>query len=147
MTSALHLPPVLVLEDSDEDYDTVQEAAKKAGITHPLHRAVTGDQCLALLRGANAFHPAIILLDLNTPGTDGRQVLVDIKRDQNLRHLPVVVHTTSANPRDIQHCYDMGANAYHVKPLRYTEHLAQLSELFKYWLASVLLADEIGDSS
>lgn len=134
---------VLVAEDSDEDYETVEEAARGAGLAHPLRRASTGDTCLELLRGgpAGPLRPAVVLLDLNMPGMDGRQALVAIRADPTLRDLPVVVLSTSANPRDVAYCYAHGANAYHVKPVRHGEHLRMLQDLFHYWLASVVLPE------
>lgn len=137
---------VYVLEDSDEDFDTVLEATRAAGLANVIRRSTTGEGCLAQLR-ASRVRPAIVLLDLNTRGLDGRETLRDIKQDPALRDLPVVVLTTSANPRDLAFCYDAGANAYHVKPVRYPEHLALLLTLFGYWISTVALPDVGGDLS
>lgn len=128
--------PVLVVEDSDEDFDTLGEAARRAGVVHQLRRTTTGDGCLTLLRGEGVarIHPALVLMDLNTPGTDGREALVVIKADPVLRAVPVVVVSTSSNPKDLAFCYRAGANAYHVKPLRYVDHLEVLLDVFAYWL-------------
>jgi CheY-like chemotaxis protein len=132
---------VLVVEDSDEDFDTVLEAAKRLSISHPIRRATNGDECLDVLRGTDAapLHPAIVFLDLNTPGTDGREALAAIRSEPTLQALPVVILSTSANPKDVEHCYAYGANAYHVKPVRYTDHLALMHEVFSYWLKHVVL--------
>lgn len=132
---------ILVVEDSDEDFDTVQEAAQAAGLPHTLLRASTGRECLALLRvekGAG-MHTALVLMDLNSPDVDGREALEAIKADAVLRHLPVVVLSTSGNARDIEFCYRAGANAFHIKPIRYEEHLALLRTIFAYWTRSVAL--------
>lgn len=134
-------PSIIVVEDTDEDYDTVQEAAKQAGLSILIHRAVTGDECLDLLRSPALPRPAMVLMDLNTPGTDGRETLAIIKCDLALRELPVIVLTTSNNPRELQFCYAAGANAYHVKPVRYSEHLALLAVVLSYWLKGVILPD------
>ncbi len=134
-------PSIIVVEDSDEDYDTLQEAAKQAGLSILFHRAVTGDECLDLLRSPALPRPAIVLMDLNTSGADGRETLAIIKRDTALRDVPVIVLTTSNNPRELQFCYAAGANAYHVKPVRYSEHLALLVVVFSYWLKNVILPD------
>jgi CheY-like chemotaxis protein len=133
--------PVLVVEDSDEDFETLGEAARRAGVVHELCRATSGDVCLMLLRGEGAtrIQPALVLMDLNTPGIDGRDVLVGIKADPVLRVLPVVVITTSSNPKDLAFCYRAGANAYHVKPMRYVDHLELLLDVFAYWLTCVAL--------
>lgn len=135
--------PVLVVEDSDEDFDTFQEASRQAGVANHIHRATSGDQCLRLLRGDGAapLRPALVLMDLNIPGTDGREALAAIKADPSLHDLPVVVVTTSANPKDLAFCYRAGANAYHVKPVRYADHLQVLLDVLVYWLAHVTLPD------
>ena len=138
-----NLPPVVIVEDSDEDFDTVVQAVRKAGVAAEVRRAATGGDCLALLRGA-AVRPALVLIDLNTPGTDGREALEAIKADPALRSYPVVVLSTSANPKDVAFCYRAGANAYHVKPVRYTDHLQVVVDLLTYWLARVLLPEAGG---
>ncbi len=131
---------ILVLEDCDEDFETVCDAARRAGVTHHLRRATTGDECIGMLRdGATAVAPVLVLLDLNTPQGDGREALRYIKQHDRLRSVPLVVLTTSANPRDLGFCYDCGANAYHVKPVRHDEHLRVLGEIFHYWLRAVAL--------
>lgn len=134
--------PVLVVEDSDEDFDTVLTAARLAGIQHEIRRALTGDDCLCLLRGT-AGHAraqvALVLLDLNTPHGDGRYALEQIHADPQLNAIPVVVLSTSANPRDVDFCYGHGANAYHVKPVSHSEHLLVLQTVFTYWLGNVVL--------
>lgn len=136
------LHPILVVEDFDEDFETVLEAARRAGVKNEIRRANSGDECLKLLR-ESAQHknlsPALVLLDMNTPKGDGREVLHDIKQDALLRALPVVVLSTSDNSLDLDFCYTHGANAYHVKPLRYTDHLQVLEQIFGYWLTSVVL--------
>ncbi len=131
--------PILVVEDSDDDFDTIEIMVREAFRNSPLRRASTGDDCLQLLRGNGdaPIRPAFVLMDLNIPGLDGREALKDIKEDPKLRTLPVVVFTSSSNPVDLTYCYEAGANAYHVKPLRYEDHLKTLREVFEYWLESV----------
>jgi CheY-like chemotaxis protein len=130
---------VVVVEDSDEDFDTVREAVGKAGLAVELTRVPTGGECLLLLRGPTPLQPSLVLMDLNTPGTDGRETLAVIKGDPELRSYPVVVFSTSANPKDLSFCYDRGANAYHVKPVRYPDHLRLVGDLLTYWLTRVAL--------
>lgn len=139
MTPAL--PPVVIVEDSDEDYETIQEALRRAGLAADLRRVTTGGDCLDLLRGGAGLRPALMLIDLNTPGTDGREALGVIKTDAELRNCPVVVFSTSANPKDVAFCYRAGANAYHVKPVRYTDHLRVVIDVLSYWLACVVLPE------
>jgi CheY-like chemotaxis protein len=137
--------PVVVVEDVDEDFETVLTAARLAGIQHEIRRTLTGDDCLALLRG-DAGHPkaqfALVLLDLNTPHGDGRYALEEIYADAQLSAIPLVVLSTSANPRDVDFCYGHGANAYHVKPVSHGEHLSVLKTLLNYWLGMVVLPTE-----
>lgn len=81
--------------------------------------------------------PTLILMDLNSHGVDGREALVAIKTDGDLKQIPLVVLTTSANPKDVVFCYRAGANAYHVKPVRHDQYLVLLGTLLRYWLESV----------
>jgi len=134
-TDTLH---IVLVEDSDDDHDTVREALRLSGLPAQLHRVNNGGECVALLRLANAERPALVMMDLSTPGTDGREALRQIKADPLLKTIPVVVVTTSANPRDVDYCYQNGANAYHVKPVRYPDHLQMLSGLLNYWLGAVI---------
>ena len=134
----------VVVEDSDEDFDTLAEAAREAGITQTIHRVGTGGECLALLRGQRVdavapwpMLPALILMDLNSHGIDGREALVAIKSEPRLKDIPVVVFTTSANPKDVAFCYQAGANAYHVKPVCYDQYRLLLRGLLQYWLNAV----------
>lgn len=83
--------------------------------------------------------PAIVLLDLNTPGTDGRDALRTMRQNDRLRTLPLVILSTSANPRDVEFCYAAGANAYHTKPVDYAAHLQVLCDIFDYWVHRVTL--------
>lgn len=147
MSAAPKLSPIIIVEDSDEDFDTVVQAVRKAGILADVQRARTGGGCLDLLRGAIAVRPALVLMDLNTPGTDGREALAAIKGDDALKLFPVVVFSTSADPRDLAFCYAAGANAYHVKPVRYPDHLQLVVELLTYWLGRVTLPGPGGTES
>lgn len=134
--------PIVVVEDLDEDFDTVLIATRLAGVRHEIRRAVSGDECMRLLRGAGGKPTAqfaLMLLDLNTPQGDGRSALQQIRADPELSAVPLVVFSTSASPRDVDFCYANGANAYHVKPVSHAEHLLVLQSIFAYWLGSVLL--------
>jgi CheY-like chemotaxis protein len=133
---------LLVVEDSDEDFDTVLEAARASGLRHEIRRTTSGEECLRLLNENKQelrANPSLILMDLNTPLDDGREALRSIRHNENLRTLPVVVLSTSSNPRDLDFCYAMGANAYHTKPVSYPAHLQTLRDIFDYWLTRVTL--------
>ena len=125
---------LLIVDDDPGVRAVLRRALGSAGL--PARFAVDGRQALAL---ADQRWPAVVLLDLNTPGLDGRATLQEIKQDPALRFLPVVVFTTSSNPRDLAFCYGAGANAYHVKPVRYPEHLQVVRALLGYWLGAVTL--------
>ena len=137
MTISLNTLHIVLVEDSADDYDTVREALQVFNLPTRLSRVNNGDECMTLLKGANAQRPALILMDLNTASTDGREALRLIKTDPLLQAIPVVIVTASANPRDVDFCFQCGANAYHVKPVRYPDHLQMLAGLLKYWLVDV----------
>jgi CheY-like chemotaxis protein len=142
-TESRYTRPVLVVEDSDEDFDTIVEAANHIGMTRAIHRAVSGSACLSMLAASAGASlrllPALILLDLNSYGVDGRDVLSTIKTDDRLKQIPIVILTTSANAKDIVFCYSAGANAYHIKPVRHDQYLLNLCSLMRYWLDVVSL--------
>ena len=135
------LQAILVVEDNDEDFQTVVEAARHGSIANPLCRAFSGDDGLRILHAAVQARsplPALVLLDLNTPAGDGREALHQIKHNVLLRMIPTVILSTSANPRDVDFCYANHANAYHVKPVSHPANLKILQDIFSYWLASAL---------
>jgi CheY-like chemotaxis protein len=141
-----HNEPILLIEDSDEDYAITKRSFAKAGLINPLHRVSDGEQALDFLfrRGdysepASAPRPGVILLDLNLPGTDGRELLRIIKGDQFLRKIPTIVLTTSSDERDVQTCYDCGANSYIVKPVELENFVEAVSRLRDYWFKIVIL--------
>jgi len=132
--------PVLVIEDSDEDFAAVERVMHKASLFQKIYRCTNGDDALDFLRQtgdytdiANAPRPGMILLDLNLPGTDGREVLEEIKQDATLKVIPVVVFTTSDNPRDVEGCYQCGANGYVVKPIDLKKLTKTVQVIVDYW--------------
>ncbi len=133
---------IAVAEDSDEDFDTAMDAARFGEMQFPIVRARSGAECLQLLRDSldrREAQPVLLLLDLNMPGLDGRDVLREMRSDAAPRNVPVVVLSASANPRDLEFCYTHGVNAYHVKPVNHALHLRVLQDIFTYWLGSVVL--------
>lgn len=133
---------LLVLEDSDEDFDTIVTAARGSEMQHTIRRAVNGDECVELLSDwveAEHCRPILALLDLNTPQGDGRYALKALRKDERFRTMPIVILSTSANPKDLDYCYEEGANAYHVKPVDYPSHIQTLVQIFDYWLRGVIL--------
>lgn len=133
-------PPMLVVEDSNEDFEALQRFLQRSPLAVPVQRCVNGDQALAFLyRTGNycdrsdAPRPGLIVLDLNLPGTDGREVLRRIKQNEDLRRIPVVIFTTSNNPKDIEDCYQYGANSYIVKPINFAQLKRGILTLLDYW--------------
>lgn len=117
----------------------------RAGLHNGFHHCEDGDEALDYLyhRGkfedpARSPRPGIILLDLNLPGTDGRQVLDIIKQDEFLKDIPVIVLTTSNDPRDIDSCYKSGANSYVQKPVGLDNFMESIQRLHDYWFEIVV---------
>jgi CheY-like chemotaxis protein len=143
-------PPMLVVEDSNEDFEALERLVQRSPLTVPVHRCITGDQALAFLsRTGNyredALRPGLIVLDLNLPGTDGREVLRRIKQNEKLRTIPVIVFTTSSNPKDIEVCYQYGVNSYIVKPINFTQLKRGIQTLIDYWFEVTTLPDRLED--
>lgn len=141
--------PILVVEDSPEDYETTRRAFRRAGLDNEMLRCETGDEALDFLRRRGRYanpsvspRPAIILLDLNLPGTDGREVLLEIKQERELAPIPVVVLTTSADLRDVEACYAAGANSYVQKPVDLDAFMDAIRRLSEYWFDVVILPRE-----
>lgn len=138
MTSAL--PPILVVEDNPEDYTALSRAFRKHRLLNPIVRGADGDEALEYLQSYGqhpkwpSTMPAFVLLDLNMPGTDGRAVLDTLKRDPKLCQIPVIIFSTSANSRDIEDCYRMGANSYVTKPIEYPVLEEKINLIMRYWL-------------
>ena len=137
---------ILLVEDSDEDFETARRAFAKAKLANPIIRCSDGDEALDFLferRNAmdqtNAPLPALILLDLNLPGTDGREVLAQIKADDQLKSIPVVVLTTSSDERDIADCYRSGANSYIQKPVDFHGFIVAIQRLKEFWFEVAIL--------
>lgn len=135
--------PILLIEDSPEDYEATLRAFRRSGLKNPVVRCEDGEEALDYLyrrgRYVDAVRPGVILLDLNLPGTDGRQVLFEIKREESLKQIPVVVLTTSADERDITACYRAGANSYIQKPVDIEGFVKAIERLNGYWFEVVIL--------
>ena len=128
---------ILLVEDDPGDVLMTQEAFEHHKITNPLHVVTDGVAAMEFLRGRGAYadapRPGLILLDLNLPKMDGREVLAEIKTDEGLRSIPVVVLTTSSAEEDILRSYNTYANAYVTKPvdlLRFMDVVRQIDDFF-----------------
>jgi CheY-like chemotaxis protein len=138
-------PVILLVEDSDEDYETIRRAFSQVNLGNTLIRSEDGDQALDYLFHRGRYEnpeawprPALILMDLNLPGTDGRAVLAQIKGDPDLRQIPVVVMTTSSDERDIAWSYAAGANSFIQKPLSFAGVVDAMKRVKEYWFDLVL---------
>lgn len=140
---------ILIVEDSDDDFFATQRAFKKAGLSNPIQRCTNGDQAVDYLFRQGEFadpktapRPSVVLLDLNLPGLDGRDVLRKIKADPLLHKIPVIVLTTSSAEQDIERCYADGANTYIQKPVNLQGFFEAVSRLKDYWFEVAILPKE-----
>ena len=134
---------MLLVEDNPDDVDLTIEALEDTKVANRLHVVTDGIAALSFLRRegkyAQAPRPAIILLDLNLPKKDGREVLADIKADPVLRRIPVIVLTTSSAQDDIQRAYDLHANCYITKPVDFEQFVRVIQAIENFWLTVVQL--------
>lgn len=134
---------ILLVEDNSGDVRLTKEALKEGKVRNNVHTVPDGVEAIAFLRRkgnyANAVRPGLILLDLNLPRKDGREVLTEIKADLHLRRIPVVVLTTSENEKDIRSAYDQYVNAYLTKPVDLDQFINLIQLIDEFWLACVKL--------
>ncbi|MEM6264514.1 MAG: response regulator [Bacteroidota bacterium] len=135
---------IIIVEDSEADFESLIRGFKKAGIDNPVRRFVSGDDMLAFLgeadeRTADFERPLMIFLDLNIPDTSGWQVLKDIKSQQDLRGIPIVVTSSNEDPREVALCYQHGANSYLLKMTDLATFHQHIQQLKTYWWETVLL--------
>jgi len=134
---------ILLVEDSPGDVRLTREALKDAKVRNNLTVCADGVEALACLRNEGNYHgqgrPDLILLDLNLPKKDGRQVLEEIKDDPELRRIPVVVLTTSKADEDILRSYDLHANCYISKPVDLDRFIEVVRSIEDFWLTIVKL--------
>jgi CheY-like chemotaxis protein len=144
MLSALQPASILLIEDSPSDVRLAREALEFAGVSISLHVVTDGVEAMAFLHRAGAYlnapRPSLILLDLNLPRKDGREVLSEIKGDEALKRIPVVVLTTSKSDADIQRAYGLHANCYIVKPVDFERFTQIMRGLEHFWFDVVTLA-------
>jgi len=133
---------LLLVEDSHGDVMLVKEALKQTAVTVSLNVVYDGDAALAYLRKeepyTQALTPDLLLLDLNLPQQNGREVLAALRCDPTLHDLPVVIFTSSAQEHDIRDSYALGANLYLQKPLELAAYLEKICALVDFWATHVL---------
>jgi CheY-like chemotaxis protein len=134
---------VLLVEDDEGDVVMTREALDEGKVLNRLHVVGDGVEALAFLRRegdhADAPRPDLVLLDLNLPRRDGRQVLAEIKADEHLRRIPVVVLTTSEAEEDILRSYDLHANAYVTKPVDFERFVRVIQQIDDFFISVVRL--------
>jgi CheY-like chemotaxis protein len=143
MTYADSRIEVLLVEDNPGDVELTRIAFREAKFSNPLRVVTDGLQAMAYLRQEppfeDAIRPGLILLDLNLPRVDGREVLQTVKSDPDLRCIPICVMSTSRQDSDVRRSYDLHANSYISKPVTITTLIQIVTQLREYWLRTVLL--------
>lgn len=153
MTTTLkdgHIAEVLLVEDNENDVLLTEHAFKKAKFAVNLRHVGDGLECMKYLRKegryADVLTPDLILLDLNLPLKDGREVMSEIAGDPALRQLPVVILTTSADEQEILAMYDLRCSSYIVKPVNFVQFQRVISILKDYWFTVVVLPTSGNDT-
>jgi CheY-like chemotaxis protein len=145
---------LLIAEDSDEDFEVLQLLMQQMEVQNPIYRCTNGDKVLDFLYQDGDYNnaefaprPSVILLDLNLPGTDGRDVLEQLKQDQKFKEIPIVVFTTSSNPKDVEFCYQKGANGYLIKPVDSDALEKTVQAFVDYWLDANIAPNSNGNGN
>lgn len=135
------LKEILLVEDNEGDVELIKEALKDS--KYNINAIRDGDLALDYLYKRSGFEskktPSIILLDLNIPKTDGREILTIIKQDKDLRPIPVIVLTSSGAERDVLECYNLYANCYVMKPVNASKFMEMIREIIRFWEDTAVL--------
>jgi CheY-like chemotaxis protein len=132
---------ILLIEDDMVDAMTVRRAFKELRLPNPLHHVENGEAALEWLHDS-ANSPCLMLLDLNMPRMNGLELLQEVKADQFLRRVPIVILTTSEEDRDRTQCFDFGVAGYMIKPVDYSQFLEMMQAINTYWSLSKLAFPE-----
>jgi len=145
-----HVEPRLMLlaEDDDNDVYFLERALKQADISHALHRVKDGEEAIAYLRGDGMYRdrnqfplPGFLLLDLKMPRRNGFEVIQWLRQQPGLKRLPVVVLTSSREDPDVNRAYELGANTYLVKPVKFESLVEMVKALNEFWLSHAVRPD------
>ena len=143
-----YLATLLSIEDSDEDFEALCRMMRNAPTRCQIYRCHDGDEALDFLFHTGQYAdtdlspvPSLILFDLNLPGVDGREVLSRVKQDETLKSIPVVVLSTSNNPKDVRACYQIGVNGYLIKPINAIKFKRTMQIFMEYWFDAIALPD------
>ncbi len=140
------LDTILVMEDNQDDYEAMERSFRKSRLMNPIQWCQDGADALDYIFRKGKYSgddtvvtPCFILLDLNMPGIDGRQVLKELKSDPQKKSIPVIVLTTSSDEIDVNKCYDLGASTYIQKPVAFDALLSAAERIKDYWFGLALL--------
>ena len=134
---------ILLIEDNDADVELILEAFQKSKVKNNITNVENGIEAITYLRKEGKYkdssRPDLVILDLNLPIIDGRWVLGQIKADENLKDIPVIIMTSSNSQKDISNSYKLNANCYITKPLELEEFWKTMSSIDTFWLNTVKL--------
>jgi CheY-like chemotaxis protein len=134
---------ILLVEDNPADALLTREAFTESKLRHRLWTVGDGEEAIRFLRGTGKYsgapRPDVVLLDLNLPKKDGRELLAEMKQDESLRQIPVIVLTTSQAEQDVHRAYKLHANCYLTKPIDVDEFIGKIRSLEEFWLSIVRL--------
>ena len=140
---------ILLVEDNPADIQLMEEALAEGRGSHFLHGVKDGDKAIRFLQKEEPYtesqRPDIIILDLNLPGTNGREVLATIKRDNDLKRIPVVVFTSSNAEKDVNSVYSSYGNCFVKKPKDFDQFVNVVKQIEDYWLNTVILPPPMDD--
>ena len=143
----IYYAEVLLVEDNENDVELTQRALQKEGLHVNLQHVWNGEECMSYLRREGDYAdkpwPDMVLLDLNLPVMDGREVLAEIVRDESLRRIPVVILTTSAADADLLRMYELRCNAYIVKPVDFDQFREVIRSLGDFWFSVAMLPPKL----
>jgi len=134
---------ILLVEDNQDDVTLTKEGFKRSKLEVSLQHVNNGEKCMEFLRKESEYWdaptPDLILLDLNMPVMDGREVLAELVKDDNLKHLPVVILTTSSDEQDVLNMYKLRCSAYAIKPVDFDEFSRIIQGIADFWFTIVAL--------
>ena len=128
---------VLLIEDNLIEIMKMERTISLLDLNHTVNFANNGEEALDILEDKNNY-PDLILLDLNMPKLSGIEFLTILKGNDNIKHMPTVILTTSDNKRDLEECYKIGVSGYILKPLKYEEYVHKIEKVLSYWSMSEL---------
>lgn len=137
--------PIIIVDDDEDDSMMMKEALREAGVANPVVLMSDGDMIISLLKmevekkESDYLASGMILLDLNMPKKDGREVLNFVRNNAQLKHMPIIIYTTSRSREDVKQAYSAGANSFISKPVSYDELLKVVRSIQNFWFHVVTL--------